>query len=240
MEVSSTPALIGGQTLAKLGFVLSSTCYLQYQMDITGVQQRLEFVVGTNNLFAGGSHVTFYSNINNPSFSDFELFCLTKEQALCRYDTLCSASAVFFGDPACNDNSITGQQSTYIVTDSGEGCPDNSIDGAAVRWSTNDATNYPVCNKGSQKTCPTLSLTSTTVLACCSLTSNGYNTWSKVNASGNNDGTAACGGGESRRVAYCRLFVVSFLSWSHTRGCPTHWSISAGIGIGIGIGMVAK
>ena len=199
----SATELIGGQTLANVGFVLSSTCFLQYQVGIGGALQRLEFVVdSTNNAFTA-FHVTFYSNTNSPSFSDFEQSCLDKGQALCRYDTLCplvGGTPTFFGDPDC-DGSITGDQSTYIVTDSGEGCSDFST-GAAVRWSTNDADTAPVCNKAAKKTCTTYTaIPPTTVLACCQLTTNAVNTWSKVDGSGTKVVTAACGGGECSRVA---------------------------------------
>jgi hypothetical protein len=179
--VNSTLELIGGQTLANLGFVLSKTCFVQYQIK-TGAQQRLQFVVDSSTNAFTAFHVTFYANTVIPSFSAWEQFCLNKNQALCRYDTLCpviNKVPTFFGDPDC-DAPITGQQSTYIVTDSGEGCSDRPVTGAAVRWSTNDAINSPVCNNGAaQRTC-TSALTPTTVLACCQLTNKAVNTWSKV------------------------------------------------------------
>lgn len=121
---------------------------------------------------------------------DAATFCNTTKggQSLCPYSTVCPKGAgnEIFGEPGCGEN-ITGDE--YFHVDASE-CPSGETF-AYVEWNGTG-----LC----ELTCETdsgfasLNAEISEIVACCSSTADGHDTWSKVDGEDNEIG--GCGGGK--------------------------------------------
>lgn len=154
--------LLGGYLISELGLIPETNCSLTWDYG------KVEFLVGSETSFANRI-VTFYTNAiygnADITYNAFEAFCRGNDQALCRYDTLCPSGegGDFLGDPDCDSQLSSGDLSTYVLRNSGEGCDANDAVAASTGWST--LAGGGVCNASACSP-----LTGTQVMACCALT----------------------------------------------------------------------
>jgi len=138
-------------------------------------------------------------------------FCQAEGESLCDYSAVCpgtnGTNSSLFGLPDCGDDNSTfaTDQFLHVAANASE-CAANSV-AAYVEWKGGNPCDI-TCFTDTEENqgFANIAETSGKIVACCSTTSDGHNTWSKVHE--NSTITAGCGGGTfSTCLKYCFLFV---------------------------------